>query len=186
MKPFFCLLLLGMSFCSFAQGVISAADKDKMIAGPTFFKLGAINSNSELIKIVSGPSPLLSAPIRAGTAMMNSVLVEMSKFPKGGSVATIGCVGETNSYNGIMIIQKIKICVLLSDGRLIVNSNDLSPQEVVKLKSSMDNVLHHNLNPDEAFKVAAVNVVDSRNGKMPGNEKGSGMLGLASDSATKQ
>lgn len=160
-----CLFLLASNL-SFAQGLLFESDRDKVLEGPTVFKLG-IDSNNNLIQI-SNERPLFSMPITGKTSFQKDVLKNLSSTDRTQYKQTIMCTGKTEVLNGVLIVNKARVCIQIFDGRLLYCDLSLSPNEVLKERQLIDQMLWGYI--DESFIKNHVN--NSERGSIKENQGG--------------
>ncbi len=164
MKKFLPILIFLWSFTVFSQGPIFEVDRNQVLEGPGFFKLG-INTRNELIEIKS-ESPFFASPV-TGKNLKEKMLV--NKLPDGienKNRQEIACVGQTEVINGILQLVETDVCVKIVSGELLYKKEGLSQEEVQKARFDIDEVLWERLGADDLSQ----RINDSRRARVPERE----------------
>lgn len=161
MKYVITLILLTISFSSFAQGLIFESDRNQVLQGPGFFQVG-VSNQGELIEIKS-EAPLFASPI-TGKVLSEKMLVnKLLGHIERRNTKELACIGKTEIINGILQLVKTDVCVKIVDGEVVFRSSDLSDEDLEKARFDIDEVLWERLGSDELSQ----RVNDSRRQEIP-------------------
>jgi hypothetical protein len=169
MKAFFGLMILSLSFNSFAQTLVS-----------NYFELGPMNNTTELRKMVRSGGTLTIYAVKSGAQDVATQLVQYVKMTQYSNVlgptATIACVGDTSMVNKVLTINKLKACAIISNQTAIYEAQTITAADAAIFHKSFvaahPNLVSHtaNINNSELNKKAdlgsPLGVVNS--GGLPG------------------
>jgi len=161
MKKIFPLLLFFWTFTAFSQGLIFEKDRNQVLEGPGFFKLG-INTRNELIEIID-ESPLFAYSVTGKNLKEKMLVNKLPENIENINRQELACVGQTEKINGILQLVKTDVCVKIVDGEVVYRSPDLSDEDLEKARFDIDEVLWERLGAN----VLSQRINDSRRDQIP-------------------
>ncbi len=174
MKLFLLAALLLTSLSAMAQGALLEADKDKLLPGPSFFKLG-LGSDHKLQETDGGR---FHSPIKGKNKVIQAQINKLSAKDKTMYKPTIVCSGETNILNGVIVISKLRACFQTIDGKLIFNSTDLGPTDVMNERTRVSKFVNGQL---DAYSEQNSKDQNTKDPKQNTNDRSPGLPGQADD-----
>lgn len=151
MKFLFLLALSLSATSTFAQGLIFAEDVDMLIPGPVMITLSR-DSHKDIMTLSSHKDgDRFRSPVEATNKESEVLLQSLMKTKNRDSKAELSCLGNTHYYNGAVKLNRLDLCIDRQTGKVVFQSNKISPEEAIKLQTKMEMVLNNDLDSSKVF-----------------------------------